>query len=231
MFVNFKKGSKAFKNDIQMIINEDDYENHVKDKSLYLSNKGYAMQNNIGIHRIIMNIIDNKDVQIDHINSNPLDNRRENLRIVTAQQNAYNKKVFKNNKTGYTGVHLYKPTGKYMAYIKAANKRKHLGYYKTKEEAYIAYVRASKELHGEYAPQRIQDLDTPEEAPPRVYKSPAYAIENYRKNQPEKLKKQTLRNIKKTGKIPKQSTLENSNITAEEIKDMIAEFQKSQPNL
>ena len=226
MFVECGKNTKAFKENVKLQIDEEDYEKHFKEKSIYLNGNGYALSNNIGIHRIIMDITDSK-LQIDHINHDKLDNRKENLRVVTHQQNSYNKTVYKNNESGYTGVHLYKPTGKYMAYIKANNKRKHLGYYKTIEEAYTAYVRASKALHGEYAPNRIKDIELPLEEPqPKVYKSPVWSRENYKKYRSEKLKKQTLRNIKKTGKIPKPSTIENNNITNEEINEMIAIFEK-----
>ena len=173
-----------------------------------------------------MDIVENKELQVDHINHDTLDNRRCNLRVVTPQQNAMNKEVYKNNQSGYTGCHFYKPTQKWMAYIKGGGKRKHLGYFETLPEAYTAYIRAAKALHGEYAPQRIQEEDQPIEPQPRVYKSPVWARENYRKNRDEKLKKQNLRNIKRTGKTPKQSTIESNNISPDEIKEMISEHQK-----
>lgn len=230
MFADFSKSTKAFKDNTQIQIDPDDYDKYLKGKTLYLSNKGYAMQNNIGIHRIIMDIVDNKEVQVDHINHDPLDNRRQNLRVVTPQQNAYNKSVYKNNETGYTGVHFYKPSQKYMSYIKADGKRKHLGYFKTLEDAYTAYVRASKALHGEYAPDRIKEIDLePLEPQPKVYKSPPWARENYKKNRDVKLKNQNLRNIKKTGKRPKEITIEKNKITEEEINSAILEYQKINP--
>lgn len=222
MFCNFGKKSQSFKDGTQFKVDQEDYEKHFKDKGCHIAN-GYVMRGNKGISRIIMNVEDSK-VQVDHINHDKLDNRKENLRVVTPQQNAYNKNVYKNNESGYTGVHLYKPTGKYMAYIKADGKRKHLGYYKTIAEAYTAYVRASKELHGEYAPERIQEMDQPLEPVPKVYKSSKWAIENYRKNRPIKLRNQILRNIKKTGKTPKDSTIEKHNLTSDEIEDRIKEY-------
>ena len=229
MFCDFGKRSIAFKNDLKFKIDEEDYDKYVKDKSHY-SSRGYVMQNNVGLHRIIMGLKDQKELHIDHINHDTLDNRKDNLRIVTPQQNAYNKNVYKNNESGYTGVHLYKPSGKYMAYIKADGKRKHLGYYKTIEEAYKAYVRASHELHGEYAADRIKDIEVePLEPVPKVYKSPKWSIENYHKNKPMKLRNQILRNIKKFGKTPKDSTIEKHSITDEEIKENMEAFKKANP--
>jgi len=105
-------------------------------------------------------------------------------------------------------------------------KRKHLGYYETLEEAYTAYVRASKALHGEYAPDRVKDMDVePLEPKPKVYKSPKWAIENYQKNRDVKLKKQILRNIRKSGKTPKDSTIEKHKITQEEISENLKLFE------
>ncbi len=174
-----------------------------------------------------MGITDNKDVCVDHINHDPLDNRKCNLRIATPQQNMYNKNVYKNNESGYTGVHFYKPSKKWVSYIKAENKRKHLGYFKTVEEAYTAYVRASQALHGEFAPERIKEikLEEPYVPQPKVYKSPKWAIENYKKNRDVKLKKQILRNIKKFGKTPKESTIEKHKITQDEIDENLKLFE------
>jgi hypothetical protein len=225
MFVDFGKRSKAFAENKKVQIDTEDYDKHFKDKTFSLC-KGYVLRNNVGIHRIIMDIVENKELQVDHINHDTLDNRRCNLRVVTPQQNAMNKEVYKNNQSGYTGCHFYKPTQKWMSYITGGGKRQHLGYFETLPEAYTAYIRAAKALHGEYAPQRIQEEDQPIEPQPRVYKSPVWARENYRKNRDEKLKKQNLRNIKRTGKTPKQSTIESNNISPDEIKEMISEHQK-----
>jgi len=99
------------------------------------------------IHRIIafcfgkleqMNTVDDIN-DIDHINNIKTDNRVENLRQVTAQQNCFNRK----NTKGYT---LHKKTKKWNAYISINKKRIHLGLYDTEAEARTAYLRA-KEIH------------------------------------------------------------------------------------
>ena len=103
------------------------------------------------MHRIINNTPDG--FQTDHINNNPLDNRKENLRTVTGNQNKYNKSKYKKRKTDskYKGVIFDSKTQKYVAYIQKNKKRKSIGYYKTEEEAATAYNNYAILLFGEYA--------------------------------------------------------------------------------
>jgi hypothetical protein len=90
--------------------------------------------------------------EVDHINGEGLDNRRENLRLATHAQNLKNLKVPKNSTTGFKGVSFRKDKRKYEAYIKYDNNpRKRLGYFKTAKEAAEAYNDAAAEFHGEYA--------------------------------------------------------------------------------
>ena len=90
-------------------------------------------------------------MHVDHINGNPLDNRKSNLRICTNAENQRNRGVNKNNTSGYKGVCWAKQNKKWKARIKHNGKLIHLGYYKDKEEAARAYDKKAKELHGEYA--------------------------------------------------------------------------------
>jgi hypothetical protein len=84
---------------------------------------------------------------IDHINGNPCDNRIENLRECNNAQNCQNRKVSAANSSGFMGVSWYEPNKRWRAYIKLNGKRKHLGYFKTPEEASEAYKNAKAELH------------------------------------------------------------------------------------
>lgn len=65
---------------------------------------------------------------VDHINRNPMDNRWDNLREVSAQCNAQNSSVRKRNNTGITGVRMVDEWGGYTAYISHNGKTKYLGY-------------------------------------------------------------------------------------------------------
>ncbi len=64
---------------------------------------------------------------IDHINRDKTDNRFSNLRETTKTCNLRNRGIFKNNKTGITGVMLTHGPDRYQAYIKTGSKSKHLG--------------------------------------------------------------------------------------------------------
>tara|TARA_R110002153_G_C13012367_1_gene466445 strand:- start:46 stop:543 length:498 start_codon:yes stop_codon:yes gene_type:complete len=84
------------------------------------------------------------DNQIDHININSLDNRIENLRVVNNSQNNRNKNKRDNCSSIYKGVS--KKNKKWKATITIDGKLKHLGYYETEEEAYLAYQKKYEEL-------------------------------------------------------------------------------------
>lgn len=88
---------------------------------------------------------------VDHINRNPLDNRLSNLRPATRSENAINRGKTKANTSGYKGVALNKQTGKYKAAIRVNYELIHLGTYKTKEDAALAYNKAALKYFGEFA--------------------------------------------------------------------------------
>ena len=89
---------------------------------------------------------------VDHINHNGLDNRRANLRIVTAKQNSWNTRLgWKQGKSKYKGVGWDENAQKWRASIYIHNKLKHLGRFESEKEAAEAYDAAAKECRGEYA--------------------------------------------------------------------------------
>lgn len=113
----------------------------------------YCISNNSEwrrIHRLIMGVTD-KDIVVDHINHNGLDNRKSNLRICTSGQNTCNCLTSKNNKSGHKGVYWSKERKKWCAQISINNKTKGLGRYDTIEEAIEAREKAAKEYYREFA--------------------------------------------------------------------------------
>lgn len=93
----------------------------------------------IKLHRYLTDCPDG--LVVDHINHNPLDNRKSNLRIITSRGNAVNLSKRKDNKSGYSAI-LKTKNGKF----KATHSRTSLGVYDTMEEAimmknyYVNYV-------------------------------------------------------------------------------------------
>lgn len=79
-------------------------------------------------------------LEVDHINGDPLDNRRCNLRAVTHQHNQW-------NRTQARGTKFCAHTGKFVAQIGVDQKKISLGYFKTEEEAHRAYLDAKTRLH------------------------------------------------------------------------------------
>jgi hypothetical protein len=100
------------------------------------------------MHRLISNAPEG--MEVDHINGDGLDNRKDNLRICTSKQNHYNHKLLANNKSGYNGVSKT-PFNTWHTCISVNNKTVHLGTYKNKEDAALAYNMAAKEYYGEFA--------------------------------------------------------------------------------
>lgn len=84
---------------------------------------------------------------VDHVNGNGLDNRRENLRLITNRQNTQNRHTERDSK--YPGVGWSKYNKKWCARIRINNDRLHLGYFINEADAYRAYCDASKEITGD----------------------------------------------------------------------------------
>jgi hypothetical protein len=103
---------------------------------------------NIAMHYLI------KGKYCDHIDHNPLNNRRLNLRLATMEQNGQNISIYKNNKSGVIGVGWSNERNKWRAYIKADNKHLHIGYFDNKDDAIRARLNAENKYFGEFAPQQ-----------------------------------------------------------------------------
>lgn len=148
------------------IVDSADYENLSKLK-IYLTYSNYKTQKTAtiifegkttGLHRyLLMNALtaNQDEYLIDHINGNPLDNRRANLRLATRAQNAANSRLNRNNTSGYKGVHKYKvrpeQTKIFEAVISINSKNCRIGSFYTAREAAIAYDEAVIKLRGEFA--------------------------------------------------------------------------------
>ena len=108
-----------------------------------------------------MDHYDNDNV-IDHINRDRLDNRKNNLRIATHQQNTINRSVQSNNISNIPGVSWRKDRNKWRAYIAVNKKQISLGMFKTKEEAIKARKEGEIKYFGEFAPINNERKETGE---------------------------------------------------------------------
>jgi hypothetical protein len=109
------------------------------------------------VHRLIMNVLHDSKIHIDHINRNPLDNRKSNLRIVTRRENMKNRTSSKNSYSKHLGVsycNSKRGSNKYRVGIKDFLLHKNnifLGYYSDEDSAAYAYNIAAKIIHKEFA--------------------------------------------------------------------------------
>ena len=112
---------------------------------------GHAKWRKDSLPRVIMNCVGGRNICVDHISGNTLDNRKKNLRVCTRTENTRNSKISIRNTTGYKGVTYHKREKKWLARITVNRLRMHLGYFKTPEGAAYAYNEAAIRYFGEFA--------------------------------------------------------------------------------
>lgn len=100
------------------------------------------------MHRLLVGAL--ADEEVDHINGNPLDNRRSNLRVASRAQNMANS-IGRCGSSKYKGVCRKKQTGRWSAQIGQEGRGTHLGYFDKEEDAAAAYDQAAVSTYGEFA--------------------------------------------------------------------------------
>lgn len=103
-------------------------------------------QERVYMHREVMSVP--KGVEIDHRFGDGLDNRKENLRRASRQQNACNQGLRKDNTSGLKGVSRFR--SRWRADIRHGNKKIYLGLFATDAEASQAYATASQKFFGAF---------------------------------------------------------------------------------
>lgn len=147
------------KNGSEILVDDEDYEEmntrawrnvsgYAARGDWYTTEEGYVKRKTVHMHQLINNT--EKGMMTDHINGNKLDNRRCNLRTVTAQQNQWNKSPKKNGQSRYKGVTKSSPN-RWRVSIEVNGKYMTIGSFKEEEDAATAYNFVAVKYHGEYA--------------------------------------------------------------------------------
>lgn len=141
----------------------DDYEK-IKDYCWYVDNANrrlcardiYKINNGspIKFHRLILGFPD-LSFDVDHIDRDELNNRKENLRICSHQKNKWNSHIRETNTSGFTGVSFNNERNKWVASIMIDGKMIGLKRWNTLEEAVMARLKGELKYFGkEFSPQR-----------------------------------------------------------------------------
>jgi hypothetical protein len=146
---------------LETLIDTKDFEEVNSIKGTWCVMKGYTVYRiqkkadtrTIYLHRLIMK--PNEDMSVDHINNNPFDNRRSNLRIVTHAQNMQNMSAHKGSQSGIRGVSRLR--NKWRARLTVNEKEYYLGVFLDKHEA----EKAIKEARRKFMPYSKEALTVP----------------------------------------------------------------------
>jgi len=143
------------------IVDDCDYDWLLSFGKWYFDNSGvgYAARNKpkpqcgiLRMHKIIAERMGFPvDVEIDHRDTDSLNNCRSNLRIATRRQQCYNRRVQSNSKSGYKGVFWDKCKEKWLCQITVDGQTKFLGYFTDPRKGAKAYNEAARKYHGDFA--------------------------------------------------------------------------------
>ena len=118
--------------------------------------RGYAVmcynKQIIFLHRLLAGAL--PSFEVDHVDGNKFNNRKQNLRVCTKEENHHNRGKSIDSKNKFKGVSYLKDKYRnkpWMAQITAYHKRTLIGLFPTEQQAAEAYNKYAKELHGSFA--------------------------------------------------------------------------------
>lgn len=127
----------------------------------HLTADGYAARN-VGhgrgnrtilrMHRELLGLQPGDAIEVDHVNGNPLDNRRQNLRTATRGQNMQNVKARSNTTSRHRGVDFHRASGLWRARVSLPEQTL-CKYFRAEEDA-AEWAAATRSLHMVYAVRR-----------------------------------------------------------------------------
>lgn len=123
-----------------------------------LSNLGYAIRSDgknrsALLHRKIKGCERGDGRFVDHINRDRLDNRRENLRVLTAATNSQNQGAATNSTSKYRGVSWYKQSKQWEAGVRFDGRYRYLGRYENETDA----AKAAAKFRAEHMAFAVED--------------------------------------------------------------------------
>lgn len=107
-----------------------------------------GIQKSLYLHRTIMNAPDG--IEVDHINGDPLDNQRSNMRMCTHAENLRNQRPQTGGTSKHRGVSWCKRDARWQVHIKVNGKRLYLGNFTDEDDAARAYDAAAVQHFGEF---------------------------------------------------------------------------------
>lgn len=127
----------------------------VGERAGHLGNRGYRVltlnKKTYLDHRVIFFIHNGFLPEvIDHINNDPLDNRIENLRACSVEENCWNAMLSKSNNSGFKGVGWHSASKKWRARLKMRGEEIHIGMFDDLNEAVKAVRKKRESLHGQF---------------------------------------------------------------------------------
>jgi len=156
MYSTYRRASK-FGRIIEFKYSNDD-STLVDSYSWSIDGRGYAIATIEGkikkLHRMIMG--EPEGMEVDHINGNKLDNRRENLRAVTKNQNQWNRATNVNSTSGFRGIGWVKSASKWRVRIQVDGNQISLGRYFDLADAIDVRIKAEIKYFGEYRRKDVQ---------------------------------------------------------------------------
>lgn len=157
LIIESKKHSKSY----EVLIDDEDYARVIEKRwwiKSHAPNKPYYAIRHVrkvkrsaiyqGMHNFIM--APPPGMVVDHIDGNGLNNQKTNLRICTMAQNAKNRRLSRNNKSGYPGVYWVNREQRWVAYFAMNGTEVCLGYFKTPEAAAAVWKQKAIEIRGEF---------------------------------------------------------------------------------
>jgi hypothetical protein len=126
-------------------------ESHTTYVSGYAPSSGYGKgdYSRVLLHAFLMS--PPSGLEVDHIDGDGLNNQRGNLRIVTHQQNMLNRRMQRNNRSGFRGVHFLSRTQTWRVGLKINGTLIHRYGFVTPEEAAHTYDELARHYHGAFA--------------------------------------------------------------------------------